>query len=173
MAPVGRQPSQVSIGKKPMAYTSAANGGGTGAGATKGKGKGKVPPPTHPHPNGGPQRDATKDKEKAKKIWSTSSTEERERIKEFWLGLSVDERRGLVKVEKEAVLRKMKEQQRHSCGCAVCGRKRNAIEEELEVLYDAYYEELEQYAHYQQRYVSSGGTIPPPPGPGPFPGAWS
>ncbi len=46
-----------------------------------------------------------------------------------------------------------------------------AIEEELEVLYDAYYEELEQYANYQQRYVSSGGTIPPPPGPGPFPGS--
>ena len=48
---------------------------------------------------------------------------------------------------------------------------RHAIEEELEVLYDAYYEELEQYANYQQRYVSSGGTIPPPPGPGPFPGS--
>ena len=39
------------------------------------------------------------------------------------------------------------------------------------MLYDAYYEELEQYANYQQRYVSSGGTIPPPPGPGPFPGS--
>jgi hypothetical protein len=32
----------------------------------------------------------------------------------------------------------------------VCGRKRVAIEEELEVLYDAYYEELEQYANSQQ-----------------------
>ena len=38
-------------------------------------------------------------------------------------------------------------------------------------MYDAYYEELERYANYQQRYVSSGGTIPPPPGPGPFPGS--
>ncbi|KAF9804679.1 hypothetical protein IEO21_09293 [Rhodonia placenta] len=65
----------------------------------------------------------------------------------------------------------MKEQQKHSCSCAVCGRKRNAIEEELEVLYDAYYEELEQYANYQQRYISSGGTLPPPQGPGPFPGS--
>ncbi|KIK34513.1 hypothetical protein CY34DRAFT_17672 [Suillus luteus UH-Slu-Lm8-n1] len=46
-----------------------------------------------------------------------------------------------------------------------------AIEEELEVLYDAYYEELEQYANYQQRYVSPGGTIPPPPVPGPPPGS--
>ena len=56
--------------------------------------------------------------------------------------------------------------------CFLVGhRNRNAIEDELEVLYDAYYEELEQYANYQQRYVSSGGTLPPPPGPGPFPGS--
>jgi hypothetical protein len=48
---------------------------------------------------------------------------------------------------------------------------RAAIEEELEVLYDAYYEELEQYANIQQRYASSGGTTSPPPGPGPFPGS--
>lgn len=60
------------------------------------------------------------------KLWSTNSNEERERIKEFWLGLSEEERRALVKVEKEAVLRKMKEQQKHSCSCAVCGRKRYA-----------------------------------------------
>jgi hypothetical protein len=48
---------------------------------------------------------------------------------------------------------------------------RSAIEEELEVLYDAYYDELEQYANIQQRYVASGGAHPPPPGPGPFPGS--
>lgn len=58
------------------------------------------------------------------KLWSTNSNEERERIKEFWLGLGEEERRALVKVEKEAVLKKMKEQQKHSCSCAVCGRKR-------------------------------------------------
>jgi hypothetical protein len=81
------------------------------------------------------------------KIWSTSNQEERERIKEFWLGLGEDERKSLVKVEKDAVLKKMKEQQKHTCSCTVCGRKRTAIEEELETLYDAYYQELEQYAH--------------------------
>ena len=80
------------------------------------------------------------------RIWNTSTAEERERIKDFWLSLGEEERRSLVKVEKEAVLRKMKEQQKHSCSCTVCGRKRTAIEEELEVLYDAYYEELEVYA---------------------------
>ncbi|KAK6350919.1 Stress response protein nst1 [Orbilia javanica] len=88
---------------------------------------------------------ARKDAQKSSKdrIWNTSTSEERERIKNFWLSLGEDERRSLVKVEKEAVLKKMKEQQKHSCSCSVCGRKRTAIEEELEVLYDAYYEELE------------------------------
>lgn len=105
------------------------------------------------------------------RIWSTSTAEERERIREFWLGLTERERRSLLQVEKDAVLKKMKDQQRHTCSCAVCGRKRSAIESELDVLYNAYYEELEQYANHQQQYVKSGGTISPPPGPGPFPGS--
>lgn len=54
----------------------------------------------------------------------TDNTEERQKIREFWLQLGEDERRSLVKVEKEAVLRKMKEQQKHSCNCSVCGKKR-------------------------------------------------
>ena len=94
------------------------------------------------------------------KIWNTSSQEERERIKEFWLGLSESERKSLVKVEKDAVLKKMKEQQKHTCSCTVCGRKRTAIEEELEGLYDAYYEELEQYANQPNQ-----GEGPPMLGP--------
>lgn len=97
------------------------------------------------------------------RIWNTSTGEERERIKEFWLSLEEKERRSLVKVEKEAVLKKMKEQQKHSCSCTVCGRKRTAIEEELEVLYDAYYEELEQYANHQQISIEDGIPIMPPP----------
>jgi len=48
---------------------------------------------------------------------------------------------------------------------------RNAIEEELEVLYDAYYDELENYANIQQLHVSTGGASSSPPGPGPFPGS--
>jgi hypothetical protein len=91
------------------------------------------------------------------KIWNTSTQEDRERIKEFWLSLGEEERRSLVKIEKDAVLKKMKEQQKQSCSCTVCGRKRLAIEEELEVLYDAYYDELEQYANNQR-----GDGRPPP-----------
>ncbi|PWN87077.1 hypothetical protein FA10DRAFT_193809 [Acaromyces ingoldii] len=109
--------------------------------------------------------------QQAPKVWSSSSAEEREKIKEFWLCLNDKERRSLLKVEKEAVLRRMKEQQKHLCSCRVCGRKRHAIEDELDVLYEAYYVELEQYASHQQQYAHSGGTIPPPPGPGPFPGS--
>lgn len=97
------------------------------------------------------------------RIWNTSTAEERERIKEFWLSLGEEERRSLVKVEKEAVLKKMKEQQKHSCSCTVCGRKRTAIEEELEVLYDAYYEELEQYANNQHISLDDGTPMMPHP----------
>lgn len=97
------------------------------------------------------------------RIWNTSTAEERERIKEFWLSLGEEDRRSLVKVEKDAVLNKMKEQQKHSCSCTVCGRKRTAIEEELEVLYDAYYEELEQYANHQQISPGDGTPIMAPP----------
>lgn len=124
----------------------------------------QVPPPPPPPP---PPLDTASSKAthsiSRDRIWDTSTQEERERIKEFWLSLSEEERRSLVKVEKEAVLRKMKEQQKHSCSCTVCGRKRTAIEEELEVLYDAYYQELEQYANHQQ--VDLGGAAPtmPPP----------
>lgn len=79
-------------------------------------------------------------------LWNPTTQTERDQIKEYWLQLGEQERRNLVRIEKEAVLKKMKEQQKHSCSCSVCGRKRTAIEEELEVLYDAYYEELEQFA---------------------------
>ncbi|KAG5458915.1 MAG: salt tolerance down-regulator-domain-containing protein, partial [Olpidium bornovanus] len=83
-------------------------------------------------------------------FWQDNTTEERAKIREFWLHMAERERRMLVQIEKEAVLRKMKEQQKQACSCAICGRKRNAIEEELEVLYDTYYEELENYANQHQ-----------------------
>lgn len=115
----------------------------------KAKKKKALPPPQSAYHNTPPRHVGNARKSNAGKnnhIWNTTTQEERERIREFWLSLGEDERKSLVKIEKEAVLRKMKEQQKHSCSCTVCGRKRTAIEEELEVLYDAYYEELEQYA---------------------------
>jgi hypothetical protein len=104
------------------------------------------------------------------KIWTTASVEERENITQFWLGLTNLERRDLLQIEKDAVLRRMKEQQRHSCGCAVCGRKKVNIETELDVLYEQYYHDLERYTDHQ-RAAHSGVNYPPPPGAGPFPGS--
>lgn len=115
--------------------------GAAGAGELADPPDSPTPQLSAPHPSG-----ISKER-----IWNTSSQEERERIKEFWLGLGEDERKSLVKVEKEAVLKKMKEQQKHTCSCSVCGRKRHAIEEELEGLYDAYYEELKQFANHPQQ----------------------
>ncbi|KAJ5290438.1 NAD(P)-binding protein [Penicillium atrosanguineum] len=118
------------------------------------------PPPPHSlsYPTRFPARSG-----KENSIWNQSSLEERENIRTFWFELGEEERRQLVKVEKDAVLKKMKEQQKHSCSCTVCGRKRTAIEEELEVLYDAYYEELEQYANNNQGSFEEGAPIIPPP----------
>ncbi|KAJ3163423.1 Stress response protein nst1 [Geranomyces michiganensis] len=107
-------------------------------------------------------------------IWYKSDAEEKQRIREFWLQLGEEERRALVKLEKEAVLKKMKEQQKQTCSCSVCGRKRTVIEEELEILYDAYYEELENFANDQgpksspgpatpQRQLNSSSQYRPPP----------
>ncbi|SNX82142.1 related to Stress response protein NST1 [Melanopsichium pennsylvanicum] len=161
-------PSSRAAGKQPMTFNSSGKTSArpaNGVAPSSNSGKRSVSSSTH-----GQQPAANVSSNNAK-IWSTSSAEERERIKGFWLGLSMKDRQKLVQVEKETVLKKMKEQQKFLCSCAVCGRKRSAIEEELEVLYDSYYDELEEYANHQQRWASSGGTIPPPPGPGPFPGS--
>lgn len=138
-------PSSRAAGKQPMNYNSQQPNSNTPATTTRSARAASKQPlsaanyphnPTHHHPSppssnaSGPHKSrqnvpANSQSAKNNKIWSTSSTEERERIKEFWLGLGEEERRNLVKVEKDAVLRKMKEQQKHSCSCAVCGRKRS------------------------------------------------
>ena len=77
----------------------------------------------HRQPVSGGVAGSNNSTENASKIWSTVSLEERERIKEFWLSLEHQERRDFVKFEKEAILKKLKEQQKHSCSCTVCGRR--------------------------------------------------
>ncbi|KAF7307988.1 Stress response protein NST1 [Mycena kentingensis (nom. inval.)] len=168
--PPAPPPSSVSIGKKPMAYQQTPAPPATAPRSARAAAKAPATYQDAP-PKGKAQPAKPAAAADNNKIWSTSSAEERERIRDFWLQLAEDERRDLVRVEKDTVLRKMKEEQKHSCSCAVCGRKRTAIEDELQVLYDAYYEDLEQYAMYQQQYLSSNRTLPPPPGPGPFPGS--
>ena len=108
----------------------------------------------------------TLQQKKRDQIWNDSKNAERENIKRFWLNLGENERRSLVQIEKDDVLRKMKEQ-RSSCNCTVCGRKRLAIEEELEVLYDAYYDELEHYIQPNGADGSQSRRLMPPPQPRP------
>ncbi|KAF8591733.1 hypothetical protein K439DRAFT_787367 [Ramaria rubella] len=126
--------SSRAAGKQPMSYTAPAPAAAPPPSRTS-RAASKAPLPahaySHAHHHPSPPSSQTSNKTrppaappKNNKLWSTNSTEERERIKEFWLGLGEEERRALVKVEKEAVLKKMKEQQKHSCSCAVCGRKR-------------------------------------------------
>lgn len=78
-------------------------------------------------------------------IWKQNKSD-KEQIKSFWLTLSETQRRSLVILEKNQVLARIKQQQKAACSCSVCGRKRSVIEEELESLYDAYYNELEAFA---------------------------
>lgn len=161
-------PSAQANGHHPAAYSGTLGGGqSTGKKSRRKKRGNSTAQQTSHHDhalasrNGPPHRGGYVNKDR---IWNTSTHEERERIREFWLSLGEDERKSLVKIEKEAVLRKMKEQQKHSCSCTVCGRKRVAIEEELEVLYDAYYDELENYANHVQdgvpHYQLPPGSIP-------------
>lgn len=119
-----------------------------------------TPPPPSQHTSAAALRTMHKSVANHPNIWNTSTQQERQNIKDFWLSLSEEERKSLLKIEKEAVLRKMKQQQKHSCSCTVCGRKRTAIEEELEVLYEGYYEELEQYAHHDP--LPTDGMLPEP-----------
>ncbi|KZO97676.1 hypothetical protein CALVIDRAFT_78901 [Calocera viscosa TUFC12733] len=131
-APPARQPSSRAAGKQPMAYPpnpppapSPAPPATTGRRANS---KLHYPLDHHSHAGAVPGAAAAKaEPAKSSKLWNTNSMEERERIKEFWLGLQENERRALVKVEKDTVLKKMKEQQKHSCSCAVCGRKRRVL----------------------------------------------
>ena len=101
-------------------------------------------------------------KEKNDDIWVVGDQQERERIREFWAGLDQQKRRALVMLEKEAVLKKMKEQQKQTCSCSVCGRRRfwrfnarNDIESQMEFLYNSYYQELESFANIKQKVVTS------------------
>ncbi|WVW78857.1 hypothetical protein I302_100820 [Kwoniella bestiolae CBS 10118] len=180
-APAHPPPSSRAAGKQPMSNNNAPS---SNPPARSARAAGKAPASAapahnahsghnHSHPPAS-SKPAAKGKAPAApappaKIWTQSSAEDRENIRLFWLGLSEAERRDLLRIEKDAVLRKMKEQHRHSCGCAVCGRKKVNIEMELDQLYEQYYDELRSYAAEQR--AAANGIKPPPSGAGPFPGS--
>jgi hypothetical protein len=89
-----------------------------------------------------------KGKNNAKKNNKGSSPEEQARLErkkflQFWTSLSHTARKRIVRVEKQELLKKIKEKHRHICSCTVCGRKRAVIDREVERLYDQYCAELE------------------------------
>jgi hypothetical protein len=68
------------------------------------------------------------------------------------MSLSESERALLARLDKESVLRKVKDQQRYSgCSCTACWRRHAAVEKELERLYDLYCQELEFSAEFRRR----------------------
>lgn len=173
--PTQPPPSSRAAGKQPMTHAPAPTANPVPR-SVRAAGKAPVSASAHTHHHAHAPSSKSVGKGKAAasqaptKVWQTASAEEREHITEFWLGLSDAERRDLLQIEKDAVLRRMKEQQRHSCSCAVCGRKKVNIEKELDQLYEQYYEELERYTALQ-RNSTRHPDCPPPPGAGPFPGS--
>lgn len=172
-APATPLQSSRALGKQPMAATPAANQPSRSARSAGKQAASSQQAPAQPHSH--PPAKTANGKGKAPanappaKIWAQSSVQDRENIRAFWLGLSNAERRDLLQIEKDSVIKKMKESHRTACGCAVCGRKKVNIETELGHLYDKYYEELVDYAADQQN--ATLGRHPGPPGAGPFPGS--
>jgi hypothetical protein len=95
-------------------------------------------------------------------LWNLTKSEESEQIKVFWESLTYPERKALLVVEKNSVLKTMREtSQKQTCSCTICGRRRSAIEAELELLYEQYFHELQEYAKDAARNPAKPGLPPP------------
>jgi hypothetical protein len=78
-------------------------------------------------------------------VWNITKAEERDQIKAFWISLSDDERKSLLVLEKNSVLKTMRDTSaRQTCSCTICGRRRIAIEAELEAMYEQYFNDLQE-----------------------------
>jgi hypothetical protein len=103
--------------------------------------------------------------------WRITTVEERICVRNFWTSVDERSRKHMVKMETEGVLRKLKDQLRHSCTCSICGRKRLAIEEELEQLYEAYAHELDAFAQRELQFNKFDEEVRTSTWSGPFPGS--
>lgn len=66
-----------------------------------------------------------------------------QQLGDYWSALSVERKKELLNMERDSVFKIMRDQQKITCNCSVCGRKRSIIEQELKKLYDTYYEGIE------------------------------
>ena len=103
-------------------------------------------------------------------VLTISNADERYEIQAFWRGLSRQERRALIESEEKSVKRKLHEYQRHACACAICQRKRHAIDTKLSEMYAAYYDAAEAQAAAMPELIdfdaADEAVLP-----GPFPGS--
>ncbi|EIW68662.1 hypothetical protein TREMEDRAFT_74127 [Tremella mesenterica DSM 1558] len=167
-------PSSRAAGKQPMTSTPASTTNPPRSARAAGKAPATAPAHNHTHHNHPPPAKAPA-KSKATtsapppKVWQQTSPEARVQIQQFWLELNEAQRRELLSAEVKETMQKMRDQQRNSCACAVCGRKKATVERELQALYTAWYTEMETKVEHQR--AAARGQIPPPPGAGPFPGS--
>lgn len=78
-----------------------------------------------------------------KSLIPTDPLELNEELKKYWLSMPLEEKKKLLDLERESVFNIMKDQQRITCNCSVCGKKREIIEQELKKLYDEYSHSVE------------------------------
>lgn len=83
---------------------------------------------------------------------------ERQQIRDFWLSLPSDRRKDLVFQERQILLRSWKERQRVGCNCAYCQKKRKLVQSEIEMLYDTYYQVLDEYTNFLREVRLNGGA---------------
>ena len=83
------------------------------------------------------------------------------KLREFWIALDDEKRKSLVLQEKIILLKLWKEKQRLSCTCKYCELKKSTVEEEIEILYETYYQVLDEYTKYLVECIKSGkkGTV--------------
>lgn len=80
-------------------------------------------------------------------LWDTGDLEERDNLKNFWISLTDEKRKEIICIDKTEVLEKVQQEQKISCTCKSCGRKRSALERQMELLYDTYYSAVLQNGH--------------------------
>ena len=84
---------------------------------------------------------------------ASAGTQNLRNMQEFWQMLTDDERAALARVQKDELPKRMKEQQKYTCTCNVCIRRRLVVEDELNSLY-------EQFIVDMDRAQGAAGALP-------------
>jgi len=63
-------------------------------------------------------------------------------IVNYWKVLNLSSQKDIIRIDKQDLIKKIKEKQRNVCSCANCGRRRQYLEKEVDRLYSQFCEEL-------------------------------